>query len=239
MVERMADEQVWRDLMAGRFAFIDCGCASGGSLSHCEQRFGKRPGLGLDWYGADLEIAKSQGFAVAHCDLTSVELPAKCISYASMMDVLEHLPNEASAMSVMHKLSVAARDFLFIRHPSFDDVKYLAQFGLKFTWTDWTGHPNMMKIADYQRVFKTLVWNDYVIIPHMPLDDSTHPAIVPATAPADTLKYDAERHGPKPELQFDRTLYGKFDIFVRLNPEIDEESWRSTASIDGWNAIWV
>ena len=237
-VRRVNASQVWRELRTGRFAFIDCGCGSGGSLSHCERRFGKRPGLGLDWYEVDLDIARSQGFAVVHCDVMSVELPAKCVGYSSMLDVLEHLPDEASAVGVMEKLALASKDFLFIRHPSFDDMEYLAKFGLKLTWTDWTGHTNMMKIADFQRVFKILGWNDYVIIPHMPFENSTHPAIVPISAPIDTLEYNAEQHGPKGEVRFDRPIYGKFDIFVRLNPNFDEETWRLTASVKGWDAIW-
>lgn len=230
------DEQVKQELAAGKYAFIDGGCADGGSLDHCERRFGKRPGLGLDWYGADLEIAKGRGLSVAHSNLMTEELPPACVAYVSMMDFIEHMQDEAAAVMVMRKLAAAANDFVFIRHPSFDDMEYLAQFGLKLTWTDWVSHTNMMTIADFRRVFATLGWHDYVIFPHMPIDDSTHPAIVPVSAPMDTQRYDTAQHGPKARVRFDRTIYGKFDIFVRLNSKLDDETWRRTASIDGWDA---
>ena len=232
------DEQVKHELSAGKYAFIDGGCADGGSLSHCERRFGKRPGLGLDWYGADLEVAKSHGFAVAHCNLMTEELPPRCVSYVAMMDFLEHLPDESSALNVMRKLATTATDFVFIRHPGFDDIEYLARLDLKLTWTDWACHTNMMTIADYRRVFREIGWNDYVIIPHMRLPDSQHPAIVPASAPVDTQKYDAQRHGPKPQVRFDRAVYAKFDIFVRLDPKLDEATWRRIASVADWEGSW-
>ncbi|MEO8756061.1 MAG: hypothetical protein ABI624_25675 [Casimicrobiaceae bacterium] len=233
------DAALTRDLASGKYAFIDGGCADGASLDHCERRFGKRPGLGLDWYGADLEVARRRGFAVAHCNVMAEEYPPRCVSYASMLDFLEHLPDEASAVTVMRKLAAAAQDFIFIRHPGFDDIDYLAGFGLKLTWTDWPSHTNMMKIADYRRVFAALGWSDYVVLPHMRIADSRHPAIVPASAAPDTQHYDATRHGPKPEVRFDRAIYAKYDIFVRLSSSFDDETWRRTASIDGWEGIWV
>lgn len=234
----MLDEQVRSDLAAGKYAFIDAGCASGGSIRHCELRFGRGPGLGLDWYGGDLEVARRAGFAVAECDLMSEDLPEKSVAFASMMDYLEHLPDEAAAVAMLEKLSRTARDFLFIRHPSFDDMDYLAQFGLKFGWTDWESHTNMMRIDDYRRIFAALGWTDYVIFPDMPIDDSSHIAVVPLSAPRDTYQYDEAALGPKPAVTFDHTLYGKYDIFVRLNPGMSDGDWNRVASMDGWRAVW-
>jgi hypothetical protein len=139
---------------------------------------------------------------------------------------------------MLEKLARASRDFLFIRHPSFDDMEYLASFGLKFGWTDWESHTNMMKIDDFRRVFESLGWADYVIYPDLPIEDSSHKAVVPATAPRETYEYDEAAHGPKPAVTFDHTLYGKYDIFVRLNPRMDEAAWRRAASIEGWRAVW-
>src|SRR6185369_10144821 len=131
-------------------------------------------------------------------------------------------------------VAAASRDFLFVRHPSFDDIEYLAQFGLKFGWTDWSSHPNMMTTDDFRRIFETLGWHDYRIVPHMGYTDSTHPSIVPASAPRDTEVYDEALHGPKPFVRFDHTVYAKFDIFVRLNPALPDDAWRRIASVDGW-----
>jgi hypothetical protein len=154
------------------------------------------------------------------------------------MDFLEHLPDEPAAVGVMRELGRAARDFVFIRHPSFEDVDYLARFGLKITWTDWQEHPNMMTLADYERVFAELGWNDYVINLGPPIVDSWHYAVLPIDAPRDAQRYDPEMHGPKPFIEFDRPLYEQFDIFVRLDPAMDDDLRRKTsASITTFGAV--
>jgi hypothetical protein len=233
------DETTMRDLVSGRYAFIDGGCAEGGSIDHCERRFGKRPGLGLDWYGADLTLARSRGFAVAACNLLAQELPERCVGFVTMLDFLEHLPDRQSAIDVMRKLGAAARDFVFVRHPTFEHADDLARLGLKLTWTDWSGHTNPMTLADFRRAFATLGWSDYVILPHMRMDDSGHPAIVPLDAPVDTQQYDAALHGPKPIVRFDAPIFGKYDIFVRLGTHVGDEQWQEIASTRGWEAVWV
>ncbi len=226
------------ELALGKFAFIDAGCAAGGSIDHCQRRFGRGRGLGLDWYGTDLETARKGGFAVAHCDLTSVEIPPRCVAFTSFLDFLEHLRDEGAARKILEKFARASRDFLFIRHPSFDDMEYLAGLGLKLYWTDWTGHSNRMRIGDFRRLFESLGWRDYVIQPDFPIADSRHPAVVPATAPPDTQGYDQATQEPKPFIPFDRVLYGKYDIFVRLNDRLDAEEWRGVVSMEGWRAVW-
>ena len=235
---RMLDAQVRADLEAGKYRFVDAGCGSGGSLDHCERRFNRRPGLGLDWYGADLDIAREHGFAVAHCDLKTIVLPHRSVDFVSMMDFLEHLPDVAATHRALEAFGRAARDFLFIRHPSFEDIDYLAPLGLKLAWTDWEAHPNMMRIEDYHRLFAALGWTDYIIIPDLPIRDSSHGAILPIDAPRDTEAYDEALHGPKRAITFDRVLHGKFDIFVRLNPSLPDEEWRAIATIQGWRSLW-
>jgi trans-aconitate methyltransferase len=69
------DDALVRDLVAGRYAFVDAGCAAGASIDHCERRFGLGRGLGLDWYQGDLDVARNNGFDVALCNLLEQELP--------------------------------------------------------------------------------------------------------------------------------------------------------------------
>lgn len=232
------DSALLEELEAGKYAFVDAGCGIGGSIRHCEMRFGWRPGLGLDQAEGDLQVARERGCAVAVCDLLSVELPAACVRFASMMDFLEHLPDADSARQVLEKLARAARDFLFIRHPSFDDVEYLAQYGLKFGWTEWAGHPNRMRVDAFRRLFEEMGWSDYRIQPDLPIRDSSHVGIVPASAPSDAYEYDEAVHGPKPRVEFDRVLYGKYDIFLRLNANLGDAEWQRITSMEGWRAVW-
>jgi trans-aconitate methyltransferase len=233
---KLLERRVLEALAAGAYAFVDAGCGDGGSIDHCARRFGASPGLGLDYNRADVEAAVAKGYDAHWCDIRYEDLPSKCVRYAAMMDFLEHLPDEAAAVLVLEKLAAAARDFLFIRHPSFEDVEYMAGLGVKFGWTDWSGHTNMMRIADFERVFAAFGWKEYVVLPHLPYLDASHESIVPVTAPTDSYLHDDARYGPKPRVRFDRTLYGRFDIFVRLNPAMPEAEWRRLASVEGWEA---
>jgi hypothetical protein len=223
-------------LIDGKYAFLDAGCAAGGSIVHCEKRFGRSPGLGLDWYDGDLDRARHSGLAVAQCDLLTVELPPGCVGFTSMLDFLEHLPDQDAARRLIEKFARASRDFLFIRHPSFEDIEYLAGFGLKLGWTDWTGHPNMMRLGDFHRVFAELNLHEYEIFPEFPLLDSSHEAILPLTAPADAQSFDESAHGPKPFVEFDRVVYGKYDIFVRLNASLSDAEWKRITNLKGWES---
>jgi len=232
--------EVVEALKSGRYAFLDAGCGEGGSMTQLNQRFGRSPGLGLDYYMEAVEASCKAGFESIYCNLLMSELvlPENCVDYAAAMDFLEHLPTEQDAVTVLIKLASAARDFLIIRHPSFEDVDYLEQFGLKLNWTDWSCHPNPMKLDDFRRIFAGLGWKDYAILPHMNYADSSHDSMLPLAAPTDTLRYDKESHGPKALVEFDRPVWGKFDIFVKLNPAMDEGAWESIARVEGWEAHW-
>jgi hypothetical protein len=226
----MPRSKVYEELASGRYAFVDAGSGKGGSVRYCEERFGLSPGLGLELVDEDARKAREDGLTVITCDVMREEFPERCVSFASMMDFLEHLPDEAAAVGVLEKLGGAARDFLYIRHPSFEDVDYLARFGLKITWSDWDEHPNMMTLMDYLRIFSDFAWNDYVINLGSPITSSWHYAVVPQSAPRGAQAYDARLHGPRPFVEFDRPMYEQFDIFVRLNPDLDEELWRKISS---------
>jgi len=232
------DEALIQDLIAGKYAFIDAGCASGASIDHCQRRFGRGRGLGLDWYQGDLNVARNNGFDVALCNLLEQEWPERCVEFVSMVCFLEHLPDKTAAVKLLERAGRSSRDFLFVRHPSFDEIDYLAGFGLKFGWTDWSSHSNMMTTDDFRRIFAVFGWNDYAILPHMGYPDSSHASIVPISAPRDTEVYDEVAHGPKPFVTFDHTIYAKFDIFVRLNPEFSKHSWQRIANIEGWEGTW-
>lgn len=220
----------FQELSSGKFQFIDAGCSWGGSLAYCANRFKSSPGVGIDWSDYKVKEARAKGFSVIRANLVDEELPKRCVRFASMMDFLEHLPDPSTAVRIMQNLADASREFVFIRHPSFDYIEYLAEFGLKITWTDWVGHSNMMKIGDYQKFFKILGWNDYVIIPRMRIADSSHKAVVPIGAPTDTKEYDEKLHGPKPLIHFDTPVYGQYDIFIRLDSRISANDWDALIS---------
>ncbi len=115
-----------------------------------------------------------------------------------------------------HRLA-AARDFLFIRHPSFEDEHYLNAVGLKQFWTDWPGgHTAKLTVADFIGFFHHLGLNDYAICYRQAAMDSEDPVILPLAAPPNQHHYDADKHGEKPCVVFPRPIYAQIDFFLAL-----------------------
>ena len=102
-------------LASGRFEFLDLGCGNGGSIRHCQERFKRAPGVGFELDEERVREAQSFGLNVVRADVRELVLPERSVGYVSMMDFLEHLPDERSAAEVMQKAARTARDFLFIR----------------------------------------------------------------------------------------------------------------------------
>lgn len=219
-------------LSRGEFEFIDLGCGTGGSTDHCIRRFGAKSSLGLELDAKDVAGARQAGYPVVEADVVATTVPDRCVRFVSAMDFLEHLPGDAISFDVLERFARAARDFAFIRHPSFEESEYLESVGLRLAWTDWTGHPAMMRIEDFERFFERMGWTEYAIVPRLLIADSSFDQIIPITAPRDTVTYDEAVHGPKPFVRFDRPIYTQFDIFVRLNPEMTDDAWRAIVFSD-------
>ncbi len=212
-------------LAAGEFAFLDGGCGAGGSLAYCERLFRKGRGLGIDASARKIALAVAAGQIVCQADLATVQLPARSVMFVSLLDFLEHLPDVERTREILANLAGVARDFVFIRHPNFDDIEYLAGLGLKLDWTDWHGHTNMLKIAELDRLIRELGFPAPTVIPQKPILDASHPSVVPLSAPHDTVRYDPSKHDPKPAIRFDRPIYSQFDLFVRVGRDLGDAAW--------------
>ena len=116
-------------LQAGESDFIDIGTGVGGSIGFVRKSFGAGPGLGIDIDPDKLAKARAAGHEVIEGDLADLELPAGCVSFVSAMDVLEHLPDLDATRRVLGAAAKVARDAIFIRHPSFEDIESLAALG--------------------------------------------------------------------------------------------------------------
>jgi len=234
-VARSPDELsiVLEELREGRFGFIDAGSSTGGSLLYCEEIFGRGKGVGFDSNAEKIEEAAKQKVRVVRGNLTSIQFSEKCVSFSSMMDFLEHLPNQAAAEKVLLSLARASRDFLFIRHPSFEDIGYLEKYGLRLSWTNWSGHKNMMTIADFKALFQKLGWSTYHVVPRNRVADSAHNSIVPLSAPTNVVTYDPECHDKKEFIQFEKSVFGQYDIYVRLGGELSDKEWSRLVESSG------
>jgi hypothetical protein len=224
--------ELLQQLAAGEFDFIDLGAGTGESITKAQKKFQAGPGIGFDLDAAKVTTAQARGIPMLVQDVTKMAHLSKCVSFVTMMDFLEHLYSRQAAKEVLQAAVETARDFLFIRHPNFDNDEYLAQFGLKFAWSDWTGHQNMMTVNEFHQVFRQLGGLESVVIPRKQVLDSSHRSIVPLSAPTDTIYYDEKEHGKKEKVFFEIPVYTQFDIFVRVptntNLEIFERAVRSS-----------
>ncbi|MCB0336056.1 MAG: class I SAM-dependent methyltransferase, partial [Bdellovibrionales bacterium] len=143
-----AEDELAR-LARGEFEFIDLGCGTGESIGFVAKKFGYQNGVGIDISRRKIAGALENGYRVLLADVTKTPLPKKSVSFTSMMDFLEHLPSLVHAEEVIRASAELSRDFLYIRHPSFEDIDYLKQYGVKLCWTDWHGHTNMMLLSEY------------------------------------------------------------------------------------------
>lgn len=120
-------------------------------------------------------------------------------------------------------MSELATDFVFIRHPSFEDVEYLKQLGLKITWTDMSVHTAPIKIYDFVNMFNKLGLKQYCFNYKKDLASSESEFIVPLDAPTDTQKYH-NKLGAKKRVKFEKKVYSQIDIFLPLKP-IEPKAW--------------
>lgn len=212
-----------------KYDFIDLGSKNGGSIDYCAKRFrtGKgegsfAKGLGIDYSHEYVSASRKAGYDVIEHDILSLNLNHR-FKFASALDFLEHMPSIDDAGKIVKKMSELATDFLFIRHPSFDDMAYLKAHGLKISWTDWSMHTALMQTYDFTNIFNGLGLRQYCFNYRGEIADSDDERIIPLDAPVDTHEYTKDL-GKKPSFKFEKKVYAQIDIFVALRP-LETKLW--------------
>lgn len=211
-----------------RYDFVDFGCSKGGSLKFAKKRFAAQNGLGVDVDALKIEQALARGFDVVEGDLHALRGKRK-VRFVSMVQFLEHLPELAAVERVVAKAAQLAKDFLYINHPSFDDEHFLLSQGVRIFYHHWAGHTCHVRSDQFFEIFERLGLLQYHVRPIKPILDSSHPAILPASAPMDQHEYDPSQHGAKPRLGFPYPVYQHLEFFVALRP-FDKAEWRAIVS---------
>ena len=204
------------------YDFIDMGASSGNSLDAFQRRIG---GTGLGGDNDEVKVSKAQDMGrnvVLGSALDVSEIPGQ-VSFVTCDNFLEHLPSCEDADAAVGCAAAVARDFIYIRHPSFEDVEYLGNLGLKTFWTDWEVHPIRLRIADLIGMLHAHGVMTIKTIPVMRIRDSNDPHILPLEAPTGEHHYKPE-HGdkPHPAVEFERGVYYAYDI-VGLLPDSSRE----------------
>lgn len=192
------------------FDFIDFGCSNGGSIRALEKLFGGK-GLGIDLDARKVRTAQQSGVTAVEMSFEDLSDSTRC-RFVSMCDFLEHLPDFATAERAVRQAASMAKEFVYIRHPSFEDEPYLRALGLKQYWHDWSGHPSHLMLSDLVAWLSDAGFGCLTLEFHGRISDSFDSSIIPASAPTNSQEYEADLHGPKPLVEFSRPLFRQIRI---------------------------
>ncbi len=196
------------------FDFADFGCSTGGSIQYGQDKFDGQKGVGFDIDSEKVKRTRENGYDAIEMDVLDLSLHPNSFRFVLMSHFLEHLPNQSVALKCMEAGVMAATEFVFIRQPLFAD-DYLAQFGLKFYWSDWTGHRNHMTILDFYKSIRSLQYEGgWRIYGWKPIQNSDHEFVHPIEGPINQHSYEVDKHGIKPSIAFDPNLYAEIMVLL-------------------------
>ena len=202
------------------FDFIDIGCSKGGSLAWAMAQFGGK-GLGIDLSERKVEATRAAGYQAILADAAALDMPNGAVRFATLSDVLEHMPDGEAAERCVTEAYRVSRDFVLIRGPNFDREEELRRLSLKRYYADWRGHSwhhvtaDLLRLAQHAGAARTL------LIPHGRIRGSEDPDILPIGAPRDQGRYDAGLHGPKPMLTFERKFHSRITMVLGKSPAVN------------------
>ncbi|HET6941607.1 MAG TPA: methyltransferase domain-containing protein [Sphingomicrobium sp.] len=227
------------------FDFVDFGCSVGGSMKFAERAFAGGRAVGIDIDPSKVERTRAAGYEAVLADATDPHQFRGQARFSILSHFLEHLPNyEAVARSVETAIAIS-RDFVFVRQPWFDTDGELFRHGLKFYWSDWSGHPMPLTSLQMHRAIRKALDSGRIaratIYGFTPVVDTDDECVIPVSAPLNSSKYDPALHEPKinPAMKLDafrelvvvlakrdqqltETLLGRFPGIVTLHDELSE-----------------
>jgi len=207
------------------YDFIDLGCSKGGSLKHCMARFEVARGIGVDINANKVALTKEAGYEAVVADARNLA-GVGTVSFVSMMNFLEHLPDLQMVEDVIASAAKVARDFLFIRNPSFEGMEWSEVTGYQQYWWHWPFHPSKIKVSDLCDMFDSIGLGPYSIRFVDRVTDTAHETVVPMSM-GDRVGGKLARELPRQDATpVPSGWFRRQDIFVALRPFTIEE-WRS------------
>lgn len=143
---------------------------------------------------------------------------------------LEHLPSKLEAQRVLLAALARTRTMIWLKLPSFqpdglNGELVLRDRGLRFTWTDWSGHPTPWLLQDCQKTLE--LWRTQApdrsytakVRPAKFIHNSDDPRVVPVNSPTDTLKYHPKLgRKPNPAIWFKPKVVAEWDVVIQFKP---------------------
>ena len=207
---------------------LDVGSGRGAGIVNEARRFGARNPIGIERNAAKVSRAQAAGLPVFRADFDDLD-PAwfPSADVVTFDNVLEHLPDAAAVERALGRAFAIASRLVYVRHPSFEHVDYLASLGVKQYWTDWSAHTARLRVDELVAIAARRGVHGVDVRPVMRALDSADRTILPLDAPPDQHKhawderavYDETVHGPKPVVAFELPVYFAFDVFFYVSDQ--------------------
>ncbi len=203
------------------YDFIDLGAGDGASLVNYEKKISKK-GIGVEFDKAKVQKAMQLERNVVYGNALDLHTIKGKVDFVTCDNFLEHLKSYEEVEKMLGQAANKARKFIYIRHPSFEDIDYLASLGLKTYWSDWRGHTSMLTVAELVTILRKFGIQVFKVVPISLIKSSDDPRAIPLKAPVDQHDYEP-KHGAKPKkpVKFDRNVYFAFDI-IGMMPGSDD-----------------
>jgi 2-polyprenyl-3-methyl-5-hydroxy-6-metoxy-1,4-benzoquinol methylase len=201
-----------------KFQFLDIGTKLGDSIKFAGEAYNVPPsaGIGIDLEEKFLLEARKDGLAVIKMNALNLAFKNRSFRFALMLHLLEHLKSMDEVVQAISEACRVSRNFVFLITPNFEYTDYLRNLGLKFSWSDWKGHPCHITEAVLKNCLEQLRIDTFVIEKTTPIKESSFEQIVPFSAPTDTINYDEAKHGAKKSIKFDPPLYSVLECTIYL-----------------------
>jgi len=216
------------DIDITSFDFADFGCSNGSSLQFGIKVLKGRKGFGIDIDPKKVASAKAAGYDAIKGDFCNLDLPDGCVDFTILSHTLEHLPTLDCAKEAIKNAIRISRKFVFIRGPFFDADDYLKCLGLKFYWSDWTGHTLHLKAEHVMNILEEINAPNYEIYGRFLLNSSTDTTIHPLSSLKNQHHWELEKHGVKPILTLTQPVYREFCGIIWLAENVsvsDVRNW--------------
>jgi hypothetical protein len=209
------------------FDFADFGCSNGSSIQFGIKILKGRKGLGIDIDPKKVASAKAAGYDAIKGDFCNLDLPDGCVDFTILSHTLEHLPTLDCAKEAIKNAIRISRKFVFIRGPFFDADDYLKSLGLKFYWSDWTGHTLHLKAEQVMNILEDINAPNYEIYGRVLLNSSIDATIHPLSSLKNQHQWELEKHGVKPILTLTKPVYREFVGIIWLADHVSVSDVRN------------
>jgi len=212
-------EQAFARTDEGRYDFIKLGHLRPEQRTLLQTVFGAGAGLVIEPRPPDAGHARELDHLAI--DYAAAELPARRVRFVALLNALPRLEGPHRAFVVLRSAAGWARDFLHIRQSNFDDVAYLAGFGLKMFYSDWGRNRFHISTAQLEALLRRLDLTDYRLLLGGLTLESSDPYLHPLESPPDQTQYDPGRHPFKPALGLGRPVFKQVVCDVNLSGASD------------------